>query len=423
MPNSIHSSGQGSRLVPRRKSSASNLLTQAFKTPPPPVKSNNSSQSSSHSSSLPSHNSTQTSSNRRPDLVDNSDTYSIFSESAPSSSTTGAGTINSTSVFLNGPFSSLSNAPTGTNGQSSVKLALEEMIKKRLGTWDLLKSGHQGRMYWCDTMYVNIRDLETSIDPQAFKTRPYSFFLLGMSLSPLLDIPSLMDYTKALLKVLDEYEAFTEGKGGVGAAASEAAGIGTGVKMRSMFKTTSRTGKRPSVGSGTSGAGTGDVGGPGAGPGVDTIGESLLITSSFPFVPDYFQVLQTFFDTLIGVYRKLFILLFPNQSSPSWTSITPDLPLPLAESIDQYLANRDSERGTAPSEPPLSNTEFNLANAWGNIGAGWGASSLGSNGSGGVTGANAGLASGGNMSATEAVPSGLTIDAVQKIDSKFKRLF
>lgn len=106
-----------------------------------------------------------------------------------------------------------------------------------------------------------------------------------MSLSPLVEIPSLSDYVKALLKLLDEYESFVEGKGGAGAAAAEAAGVGSisagsAVKMRSMFKSGSKIGKRPSAGSATGAAGTGDIGGPGTGTGVDTTGESFLITSS-----------------------------------------------------------------------------------------------------------------------------------------------
>ena len=46
--------------------------------------------------------------------------------------------------------------------------------------------------------------------------RSKHLFILGLSLSPLFDIPQGMDFVKTTLRVLDEWEAWTEGGAGKG---------------------------------------------------------------------------------------------------------------------------------------------------------------------------------------------------------------
>ena len=58
--------------------------------------------------------------------------------------------------------------------------------------------------------------LEASLGPAKVDSRARNLYLLGMSLSPLFDITSATDFVRALLKLLDDWEAaIVEGGKGV----------------------------------------------------------------------------------------------------------------------------------------------------------------------------------------------------------------
>lgn len=62
------------------------------------------------------------------------------------------------------------------------------------------------------------------------RCRANSYALLGMSISALLDIPTAPDFLKALMKLLDEYDALAGGR-------DEVAGNGGGGAVKMVSET------------------------------------------------------------------------------------------------------------------------------------------------------------------------------------------
>lgn len=59
------------------------------------------------------------------------------------------------------------------------------------------------------------RHLEETLGAAKVAQRCRSFFILGLSLSPLFEVDSAPDALKMLVKILDEWEAWSEGGKGV----------------------------------------------------------------------------------------------------------------------------------------------------------------------------------------------------------------
>ncbi|KAG8703292.1 hypothetical protein FRC08_002959, partial [Ceratobasidium sp. 394] len=255
----------------RRKSSASNLLTNANKpstspASPPPI--------------------------RDPaPAVPDWDVQSVFSDA--SGGTGVAGTIASSTGLLN---SGGAIPPTPALGPGTSVEALQHVVQRRLQVLTMLKSSHEGT---------------------------YRFTLLSMSLSALFEVqttqitnpPTPSDFLRSLLGTLNEFDQFIGSgaeKAGVGMMMglvdSEARG-----KMRNLFR-----GGRVPRRAGTTGpdlASSNDSGSE----------HSYLLFPSLPFLLDYFQVLPTLCDILIALYHKLAHLL---GSNPNATAAAPFAFLP-----------------------------------------------------------------------------------------------
>lgn len=71
-------------------------------------------------------------------------------------------------------------------------------------------------IHWFNTIKVSRQALEASLGPAKVDTRARNLYLLGMSMSPLFDISNASDFVRALLKLLDDWEAaIVEGGKGV----------------------------------------------------------------------------------------------------------------------------------------------------------------------------------------------------------------
>lgn len=98
-------------------------------------------------------------------------------------------------------------------------------------------------LYWSNTIHLPIPAIQASVEPAVFRSRPYAFSLLGMSLAPLLEIRGLSDVVVYTNRTLDQFDS---------AAVHVAGGpsVNKTGTMKGIFKGGSKSGKRPSVGAG-----------------------------------------------------------------------------------------------------------------------------------------------------------------------------
>ena len=66
-------------------------------------------------------------------------------------------------------------------------------------------------VHWFNTVKIPRQALETSLGPGKVDQRARNMFVLGASLAALFDIQQISDFLKAALKMLDEWESWTEG--------------------------------------------------------------------------------------------------------------------------------------------------------------------------------------------------------------------
>lgn len=91
--------------------------------------------------------------------------------------------------------------------------------EKRTASWWYLRKAHEGHELWFNTVRLSRADidrhLEETLGPAKAAQRCRSFFILGLSLSPLFEINSAPDALRTLVKIFDEWEAWSEGGKGV----------------------------------------------------------------------------------------------------------------------------------------------------------------------------------------------------------------
>ena len=66
-------------------------------------------------------------------------------------------------------------------------------------------------VHWFNTVRISRSIVESSIGPAKLESRARQSFVLGASLAGLFDVSSAPDYLRALNKLLDDWEAWTEG--------------------------------------------------------------------------------------------------------------------------------------------------------------------------------------------------------------------
>ncbi|KAG0247998.1 hypothetical protein BG011_000652, partial [Mortierella polycephala] len=83
-----------------------------------------------------------------------------------------------------------------------------EILMKRVTTWEYLAHVHSGKVAYYNTIMLTEADLRRFYTSELAQKRTYQFFLLGISLANVLDIPHVSDYAKSLSAILHEYEHF-----------------------------------------------------------------------------------------------------------------------------------------------------------------------------------------------------------------------
>ncbi|CCA73338.1 hypothetical protein PIIN_07293 [Serendipita indica DSM 11827] len=151
---------------------------------------------------------------------------------------------------------------------------LKETMNKRIMTLTYLRSTHEGKMYWFNTILLTRDGLSEAFNQPSMKKKAYRLSVLAMSLASLFDIQIASDYLKALVSLMTEYEAFQDET------------VRPKVKKRNLFRA-SKVPKRGGV--------------------IDYAGatydaDSYLVT---PNVLDYPQTIISLTDILSETYQKL----------------------------------------------------------------------------------------------------------------------
>ncbi|KAM0715679.1 hypothetical protein Q7P37_009178 [Cladosporium fusiforme] len=234
------------------------------------------------------------------------------------------------------PAPTLQGVSTGGQNPSAVYQSIMETAQKRMATIDYLKKVHEGDVYYLTTLHYAPGSVSSlpSMHPAKLGRRSTSYFLLGYSLPALLDLNSgsPMEYLKALLALLQEFETYQNLSGTDSAGNSLSRG-----RMGQMFKSGMGLGKGPGKGRRSSAAtdsiaidpqNLNTFGFPSSGLGspqevtspVNASGHDFqhLLTPSLPFDPDFGTTFATLCDTMIDTYHNLLDLITtPDQCTAS----------------------------------------------------------------------------------------------------------
>lgn len=161
---------------------------------------------------------------------------------------------------------------------------MRDTVNKRIMTLTYLRSTHEGKMYWFNTVLLTREELSEQFNQPSTKKRAYRFAVLAMSLASLFDIQTPSEYLKALTALMTEYEAFQDET------------IKPKAKKRNIFRA-SKLPKRPG-GSEYAGA-TYDA------------SDNYLLTPNIPFQLDYHQTIISLADILSETYQKLLRNIVP----------------------------------------------------------------------------------------------------------------
>lgn len=85
-----------------------------------------------------------------------------------------------------------------------------------------------GRQRHASTVLLTHRDLSTVFEAERMRKRSYRHLVLGLALSPLFDLHSLQDFSKAVLAALTDVESLPET---AGSSTSPPAGVSSNASM------------------------------------------------------------------------------------------------------------------------------------------------------------------------------------------------
>lgn len=251
----------------------------------------------------------------------------------PSVSSQGVGSGNGAPLQ---PAPTLQSVSIGGQNPGAVYQSILETSQKRMATIEYLKRVHEGDVYYLTTLHYPPGSVSAlpSMHPHKLGRRSTSYFLLGYSLPPMLELNSgsPMEYLKALIALLQEFETYQNLSGSDSASNS----LGRG-RMGQMFKSGMGLGKATGKGRRSSAAtdsiaidpqSSGFPGFPSSGLGspqeitspVNSTGHDFqhLLTPSLPFDPDFGMTFATLCDTMIDTYNNLLNLVTtPDMCSPT----------------------------------------------------------------------------------------------------------
>ena len=246
--------------------------------------------------------------------------------SAPSTSSVGH---SSESTFS--PTSSFA----ATSSTLSAIDSLHDTFTKRIRSLTHLKRSLRGSSTWFSTIQLSPTELAAAFDNDRMSKRTLRYFLLGLSLSSVLEIGNPSDLARAVISLIGELEACTDEQIAAMTSGAGAGNFGAGqrLKVKSFFKTGKQSLKRSTAAQAISEFGTIDS----IGPATTGTNEqsSYLMAPNMPFQMDFSQTFFTLCDILAEVYYKMLSFLpkepkeataegsyatFPRAASPASTA-------------------------------------------------------------------------------------------------------
>ncbi|KMU87324.1 hypothetical protein CIHG_04769 [Coccidioides immitis H538.4] len=101
----------------------------------------------------------------------------------------------------------------GVQNASAIYLHIHETSAKRIQTLDYLRKGHEGRVYWFNTIHFTRADVSRLpyFEKRKLARRAINYLLLGLSVPPILDVSSNpFEYLRSFNALLIEFEAFQQ---------------------------------------------------------------------------------------------------------------------------------------------------------------------------------------------------------------------
>ncbi|GAA6062448.1 hypothetical protein JCM10212_005351 [Sporobolomyces blumeae] len=191
--------------------------------------------------------------------------------SSASTPTTSTSTTTTTLAGAGAPSSvslgSFPNVPSAS--LSSTLEALRGLVGKRINAWTYLQQAGQGRVYWFNTVLLTTDDMRHAFPNDKMRARTTRFAVLGMSLSPLLEIQPPHDFLRGLLSLVQEFDGIAEdrwaglGQGGQGLK---------GPSQRSLFKLSTSRSKKNGGPSPSSSSSTTNSAASSSGPNLSSVG-------------------------------------------------------------------------------------------------------------------------------------------------------
>ncbi|KAG8856151.1 hypothetical protein FRB91_001156 [Serendipita sp. 411] len=166
---------------------------------------------------------------------------------------------------------------------------MKDTFNKRIMTLTYLRSTHEGKMYWFNTVLLTREALSEKFNSPSMQKKAYRLSVLAMSLASLFDFHTPADYLKALQALMTEYEAFQD----------ETAK--PKVRKRNIFR------KVPKRGGAIDYA-------------AYDASDSYLVTPNMPFQLDYHQTVISLADILSETYQRLLRNIVSLSSGLSSTS-------------------------------------------------------------------------------------------------------
>ncbi|PWN22531.1 hypothetical protein BCV69DRAFT_297816 [Microstroma glucosiphilum] len=231
---------------------------------------------------------------------------------------TSAGSVSMSSVPSSGP-------STGREGP-------RELFARRIATFVHLKAVVTGKQLHAGLVQLTRRDMQMIWETEKMKKRTFRHFVLGLALSPVMEMQALPDFARGTLAALNDIEALPESAGGssggltggamatLGLGSSTMTGAGEKKGVRNIFSNKLKTSKKGTFSdSYTAGDAFSTSLVPGASNNSTAVGglTDTLIGGALPFAPDFVHTLITLLDILIEVYAKLLLFVAPTAQQAS----------------------------------------------------------------------------------------------------------
>ncbi|CAK7563388.1 MAG: hypothetical protein SEPTF4163_001256 [Sporothrix epigloea] len=117
---------------------------------------------------------------------------------------------------------------------------IHRLVNKRISTLDYLRTAHEGRLYWFNTLRFDRPDLTRMpyYDARKLARRATNYLLLGLSLPAVVDLNSatVIELLRSLIALFTEFETFQQLHSETGTGSSAASSLSRAARLPNMFR-------------------------------------------------------------------------------------------------------------------------------------------------------------------------------------------